>query len=376
MSNENDTNQNDLAFEVEKILKHRVRRKKNKKNDPYCNDKFEYLIKWVGYEKPSWEPESCLDNCQELLCEYKAHAFKKNKKNKKINTFYIYEDNDVKKKNIVGSNNITPNKKIDIEEKYSKSCIKVSSKKKKETNYFPKDDTFAKEYRKQLNKRSKSPKAKIKTENFIHEVNTNKGSSKNNINIDKSEKINNKYNHLSENNDNNKTPYSDHQNIFNKVSLNSEFDCCPCFYDIMRGNKSVNSKNMEEETVEKKLCSKKRKRTDSLSSSPYSILIEELENEDSIHPKKMSNTNTDSNSNNNNDKKEKNNRIDFIDIEKIRVPSNQNEKIKILCRFKINGKIIDINGTRNLNLFPKEEICKYYEQIIKNYHSGKSFIFQ
>ena len=31
----------------------------------------EYLIKWVGYKKGSWEPEENLDNCSKLLNEYK-----------------------------------------------------------------------------------------------------------------------------------------------------------------------------------------------------------------------------------------------------------------------------------------------------------------
>ena len=38
----------------------------------------EYLIKWVGYKKGSWEPEENLDNCSKLLNEYKR---KKNKSN-------------------------------------------------------------------------------------------------------------------------------------------------------------------------------------------------------------------------------------------------------------------------------------------------------
>lgn len=64
-----------IDWEVEKILKERKRRKKK-----------EYLVKWVGIPNPTWEPESSLDNCEELLKEYLLNeVIKKCTKNEKKN---------------------------------------------------------------------------------------------------------------------------------------------------------------------------------------------------------------------------------------------------------------------------------------------------
>lgn len=30
----------------------------------------QYLLKWTGYEKPTWEPEENCQNCLELLAEF------------------------------------------------------------------------------------------------------------------------------------------------------------------------------------------------------------------------------------------------------------------------------------------------------------------
>lgn len=74
-------------WEVEKILKERSKLKKNKKTGKMQSIK-EYLIKWVGYKSPTWEPEENLENCQELLKDFligkllqKYQNENKNKKN-------------------------------------------------------------------------------------------------------------------------------------------------------------------------------------------------------------------------------------------------------------------------------------------------------
>ena len=69
-------------WEVEKILEERKKRKKNEKTGKYKYIK-EYLIKWVGYEYPSWEPEENLENCQESIKDFKLKKLQIKKKKKK-----------------------------------------------------------------------------------------------------------------------------------------------------------------------------------------------------------------------------------------------------------------------------------------------------
>ena len=56
-------------WEVEKIIKERTTLKKNKKTGKMQECK-EYLIKWVGYKTPTWEPEENLEHSQEILKEF------------------------------------------------------------------------------------------------------------------------------------------------------------------------------------------------------------------------------------------------------------------------------------------------------------------
>jgi len=111
-------------FEVEAITNDRVRYEYDDESGTYKDVK-EYLIKWVGYKKKSWEPASNLDGCQQLLNNYINSKKKKVSKNnniynlrKRINNKKIknYE------KNI--SNGIDIDFDIDIENSEIESPIK------------------------------------------------------------------------------------------------------------------------------------------------------------------------------------------------------------------------------------------------------------
>jgi hypothetical protein len=85
-------------WEVEKILKDRTKRRKNRTTGKMEPIK-EYLIKWVGFKTPTWEPEENLENSQELLKDFLLNQIikkcKKVKTKKKaintINTSKIYK---------------------------------------------------------------------------------------------------------------------------------------------------------------------------------------------------------------------------------------------------------------------------------------------
>ena len=104
-----------MDFEVEKILKSRTK-----------NNKKEYLIKWVGYKRPTWEPESNVNNCEELLKKFLLQENgKKCTKNAKTT--------DESQKKLKNEKKIKPkNKKIGkiiSTKKTFSSCEKVNKKK-------------------------------------------------------------------------------------------------------------------------------------------------------------------------------------------------------------------------------------------------------
>ena len=82
---------NNKEWEVEQIIQERKKHIKNKKTGK-TSDVTEYLVKWVGYKTPTWEPEENLENCKELLGKYllskelfnEEHEMKKSKKYVKI----------------------------------------------------------------------------------------------------------------------------------------------------------------------------------------------------------------------------------------------------------------------------------------------------
>ena len=75
----------DQEYEVEKILKEKIKPRKNPKTGKMEYIK-EYLVKWIGYEDPSWEPEQNLNNCKELLSEFLIKNLKKSKSSRKAKT--------------------------------------------------------------------------------------------------------------------------------------------------------------------------------------------------------------------------------------------------------------------------------------------------
>ena len=75
----NDSSYGSSEYEVEKILKERTKTIYNKKLG-VTSFKKEYKVKWVGYTRPTWEPESNLNNCQKLLNDFNQNKERKEKK--------------------------------------------------------------------------------------------------------------------------------------------------------------------------------------------------------------------------------------------------------------------------------------------------------
>jgi len=66
---DSDDNSINKEWAVEKIVRERIKLKKNKKTGIKEPIK-EYLVKWLDFATPSWEPESNLENCQEVLRDF------------------------------------------------------------------------------------------------------------------------------------------------------------------------------------------------------------------------------------------------------------------------------------------------------------------
>ena len=98
-------------WEVEKILRVRQRLKRNKKTKK-TEKVNEFLVKWKGYKKATWEPEENLENCQVLLLDfYQKHNLPKAKRQPKtIKSYQIYAKQKQKQR-IIPNTPILRNKK-------------------------------------------------------------------------------------------------------------------------------------------------------------------------------------------------------------------------------------------------------------------------
>ena len=119
-------NSKEEEWEVEKILKERSKRVKDKKTGRYVATK-EYLVKWLGFDKPTWEPEENLENCQDILKDFllsqimkklksenKKNKILENKRKNSFNSLSDVEEQDMEtstKSNSVNVNNINNKKK-------------------------------------------------------------------------------------------------------------------------------------------------------------------------------------------------------------------------------------------------------------------------
>ena len=360
MTNSEHSSTQNMEYEVEKIIDYR----KVKKIDPKTNKTYyikEYLIKWLGYNEQSWEPESNLENCQEMLNEFKKKLKKKHKNKNKKNifkkTFWTYDIYSKK-------NNKTNLKEEDLN---PKSCYKIQKMNKiayEVDNNFSYSNINENKLNFEIdNDGSNDESQNIKQDNNTEQIEYNEIKDKKeetteyifgdsekseiNENIDEN---NNQFNSLI------KMPIF--ANILNKCSFSTESEFGPQFYDVINSGTKYNPKDKFKE--EKEFIEKKRKRNDSFSSS-YSKDIKE-ENMDN---------NKGNNSDNNNNKK-----FEFVEICEIKVPNKKDECINLYGKFKINGRIIEIHGKSDLTTFPRNEVFKCYENVIKHYFSGKKIIFK
>ena len=378
-------------YEVEAIEKDRQKRQ----YDPHKRKWVfvtEYLIKWVGYKKRSWEPEENLDNCGQLLKNYKKNKSKINNNN--TDTSNIYNKNNTikntnktpvkfvtNKKNNINNNNkakrekekeLTDKKINDDDMTYNNiNSYKPIYSDEEENKYTPMSSMnlnhsfFTSDYLKLDNDSYtsflKKNDIKKKSEN-INNNNLLSSSSDYDIDIDKyvSKVTNNDENNNNNNinnNDNNATDFSD---ILQKFQ-----------------EKSEKSKE-KEKSIKINLLQKKRKLIENYSeensehkeNSDISISIDDpfIEMEkDSIS---FLNTNDNSNSNSNNINGNNNLRKGNLELLEIRIPENKNDQIDLVWRDKEKNIVFKCTS-KNTVMVPQGIIIDYYEKILKEYLNRK-----
>ena len=344
MSESEGSSSNRGEYEVEAIVKDRIKKTYDKKTKKYKMIK-EYLIKWAGYKKRTWEPIGNLDNCKEILSKYIAEK-KKNKVNtpsKNNNKKNINSPFKEKKSPYL---NYSPNNENNYENSGDEEYVYEDEKS---------NSSLISKSKRKLRKRNKinnnNPKKNtINNNNINNNINTNNNTTNNssiNYKINNN-KTNKKYDDVDiDILDGNESPFS------NKTNMNTKNE----FYSDSSFEPFNNIENYYNTKLKNNLQQKRKRSNDTFSDISISI-------EDPF----MKTENTSQNYSNPN-------HIDFMGISQISIPKNDNEKISLLCKLKNNNKNVSFKGTSsNINI-PKEEIIKYYEKVLINYLGGKTINF-
>lgn len=357
---DSDDNSINKEWAVEKIVRERIKLKKNKKTGIKEPIK-EYLVKWLDFATPSWEPESNLENCQEVLRDFldrqaikkiikqnkmkKSHLKKnleniKNNKRKKLGkkTKHLVEETSTlsNSNNINGNNEY--NRKNEISTEYNLSIINKNNKCYKNEIPPPVVGDSRKKNRSFENGLGK-PLSNTTIQNELNIYNKE---------YQKFNKTFNRKEYKSINSENNKVNSS--QNINNQqckedtdylISLD-EFAYCSDFEDDESNNKKIETKIKKEKDEE---------------NEDYNFTL----NDNKYNYNEGNYLDNINNGNN----------LKILEIYNVQIPNNFNEKFKLNVKYEKNNKIYINEIESTSNEIPKDYLINYYEEILFKIKRGE-----
>lgn len=343
-----DEEDSEKEWEVEKILDERIKRQKKSRKGKVENVR-EYLVKWVGYKRPTWEPEENLENSKEILGDFllkqvmekmdkrndkpksnksiiKSERVKSpNKKIKKFTDSLVEEEVSTftfsNSQNYIGitnknrkrddnNNNISVIEEVEDERKYEK---------KYEISSYPQETLLKGKKSISQNKRS-AKSIKSSRDSKIIENNNLKNSRKN-------VKINNK-----EENSNELVNFSESKNVDGNYEEGKERDNHENYESL------INTTEKKKEVIN--YLEKKRLRLN----QDY-IECDEAENK----------------------------RFKVIGIYSMKVPKEKEKGIIVNIKYKRNNQIYIQEFNTRLNEIPYEYLVKYYEMFICEIFKGRQY---
>ena len=391
-------------YEVEKILAERVVQKPNqtrRRLEPVL----EYLVQWVGYDQPTWEPLTNLENCKDLLTEFfetrknnkkfiisKDYHKRKTRGNKTINKRRKNNNKNNNNNNSinVNVNNILINNKdlLDIKEMNNQDN-------KNDINRYNNNNEI-KNKKKEENKENMGNKT-IKEINNLQNENPFFNEIKNIINEDKNKNEYNSSNFLNNHELNHILIEKDEESI-NKSEINSK-DIINNFIKNQNKKiqKEISNNSVLNENNDNMSNNNNNNKNDNFLNEE-SISFEQFVNSSSINcfgpekkldiPIEDKDDDVDSNKNENflNKKKLNDNnkycyednqkcKIQVLEINGLKIPNNIKEKfiINITYKNKFDNKIYTRDFETTNKEIPKECLVKYYEHFLFEKNKGQSY---
>ena len=383
MSDSDSSLNNSSEYEVEAIEKDRRRKDhydEKTKKWIYIN---EYLIKWVGYKRRSWEPEENLNNCIELLNKYKKNKYKnnnniinddnKNNNNKTPLKFMAskirHNNNKREEKRENSHGNIINNNIINNNISYYKYNNNNPFNKSNSTNNFNMNPYYSDDEEEDkfspININSYFVPNLLKSENgsltsgeSLIKKKEKKNSSDYDIDIENFLVKEQNINIIDKNNENKNDNFIEIINDY-KEKVKEEENEENNNNNILQNNIFLNNKR---KLNNKAIISDKDSSSISISIDDPFIKMESIS---------LNNTNENTNSNNSNHYMENNKDNDNnIEILEVRISDDKEEQINLVCRNKEKDFVFQTNS-KNM-VIPQKTIIKCYEKILKNYLLGKT----
>ena len=354
-------NNSDIEYDVEKILDQRIISKFTRGRKPKTKARKkiickEYLVKWLGYDTPTWEPEENLINCKTLLDNFKSKKIKKAR-----------EDNENNEGKIRKPKKAIPKKEKSTRIKYKKYKLNNPKNNKKPQNV---------------------------SNNFLIDNNSNK-----NDNYDSHSLIDKKevYNFLDNYNERDYNSGNDFDSI-DELNLCSFKDGILCNKNaneekessknsndnnIILSSNSYNNDNKYLEEINPKVYPfsefnsfNKEKEKENFSINSYSK--SEKDNNNSINIITMeeigNNILSSFGDSNNNEKENKNeDKFKIIDICGMEIPTDQDKGISLKIIYEKDNEQFIQSVKSNSGAIPKDILIKYYEMFIYDNYKGQNY---
>ena len=348
-------------YEVEKIIKDRKRHRRNEKTGE-IEFVQEYLVKWVGYKKKTWEPLENFEHSQEILKEYLDKKEDEKKTNKKERIKKIKKKNEKVNEEVEEDKSDNSNFIKDKHSQYVTGYYNHLIGNKRAINENGDDPSTL-----SSSVVYKKKDSKLRSD-VVEEVDTNFD-----IEIldesDNEEQENNLFDIYNDNDGDDIVKESSTNKIFaepviiNELKSNEKESVLETKKKGKRGRKKkINRKSDDIMCNDDKVID--------IGQNNYSDHKNETDEKISLNFTEKKMFGNDNECNNNNNKEE--NELKILEINKMEIPANSEKGITLNIKYSKQKKIyIDEFNTKSDNL-PSSYLIKYYEMFIFDHFKGQN----
>ena len=374
-------------YEVEKILKKRTISRESKVSGKIKRIK-QYLVKWVGFKDPTWEPEKNLEHCEDII---KAFLLKNNSKNNnnnnskklkknkehnspnKIENIYIDKNKLLEPFNILeqSTSSSTPNKNQEVFKRKNNVNKKINNKEMSiniplntsEYDNNPNNCDIDFDFDFYADNKDEPKINKIKEEDSRNSNNNNNSFLTIKISDESDGQISNSNSKQSNNNSFDYLMENENKN-YNK-SKNKNFINIKNEYNVSHNNEESVLDRLDQIDQTFDIEVENSENISEYSDYNYNTFIKKEKNVNFLSKKRLNQNNYISHNNKDNYK--------ILEILNMKVPVDYNKGIKLNIKYKKDNNIYIKEFDTKYEYVPNDILIKYYEMFIRDIFRTKGY---